>query len=185
MADTSPAAPVEIFDSLPYYDNELEQYPLLKQKVEQELARQPKPPATLHPRVPPPYELFTVCALSFKCSIYGLNASSIFQKNPLLQAELERVESHQPFPSLDNIRYQLPGPSSSPGTPEEWDAALKNARAQLEHQRIRCVALAHTIGRSLTESCVLQANQLNLAANIWPQCVENTQLSSRRNCETV
>lgn len=63
MADTSPAAPVEIFDSLPYYDNELEQYPLLKQKVEQELARQPKPPATLHPRVPPPYELFTVCAI--------------------------------------------------------------------------------------------------------------------------
>lgn len=50
----------EIFDSLPYYDNDLEQFPLLKQKVEQELARVPKPPQTLHPRVPPPYKLFAV-----------------------------------------------------------------------------------------------------------------------------
>jgi Breast carcinoma amplified sequence 2 (BCAS2) len=56
------APPIEIFDSLPYYDNDLEQFPFLKQKVEQELARQPKPPQTLHPRVPPPYQLFAVRA---------------------------------------------------------------------------------------------------------------------------
>ncbi|KAF5377603.1 hypothetical protein D9615_005165 [Tricholomella constricta] len=107
----------EIFDSLPYYDDDLQKHPGLKRKVDQELARQPKPPTILHPRVPPPYELFA--------------------KNPLLRAELERVESHQPFPSLDSLRYQLPGPTSSPGTDEEWQAALQNARAQLEHQRIR------------------------------------------------
>jgi hypothetical protein len=51
---------IEIFDSLPYYDNDLQNYPQLKEKVDQELARQPKPPSTIHPRVPPPYELFAV-----------------------------------------------------------------------------------------------------------------------------
>ncbi|KAJ7597635.1 Pre-mRNA-splicing factor SPF27 [Mycena floridula] len=107
----------EIFDSLPYYDNDIDISPLLKQKVEQELGRQLKPPAGLHPNIPPPFELFT--------------------KNPLLKAELERVESHQPLAVLDATRFQLPGPSSTPGTDEEWKAALQNARAQLEHQRIR------------------------------------------------
>ncbi|KZP32221.1 breast carcinoma amplified sequence 2 [Athelia psychrophila] len=112
----------EIFDSLPYYDDDLEKYPLLKEKVERELAREPKPPQALHPRVPA--------------------AVSLFANNPLLAAELERVETHQPFPSLDSIRYQLPGPTSAPGTDEEWQAALKNAHAQLEHQRIRHTNLA-------------------------------------------
>ena len=54
------APPVEIFDSLPYYDNDLELFPILKQKVEQEFAREPKPPQTLHPRVPPQPKLFAV-----------------------------------------------------------------------------------------------------------------------------
>ncbi|KAJ4489552.1 breast carcinoma amplified sequence 2 [Lentinula edodes] len=118
MADNSdsPSAP-EIFDSLPYYDDDLTKFPFLKEKVEKELAREPKPPTTLHPRVPPAYELFT--------------------KNPLLQAELERIESHHPFPPLDTTRYQLPPPTSVPATDEEWQASLNNARAQLEHQRIR------------------------------------------------
>ncbi|KAK1232594.1 hypothetical protein PQX77_004262 [Marasmius sp. AFHP31] len=116
MADSEPQS-AEIHDSLPYYDKELELYPHLQQKVQQELAREPKPPTTLHPRVPPPFELFS--------------------NNPLLKAELERVEAHQPFPPLDHVRYQLPGPTSTPATEEEWTAALDNARAQLEHQRIR------------------------------------------------
>lgn len=55
MAETA-----ELLESLPYYDDDLEQYPWLKEKVDREFARQPKPPATLHPRVPPAYELFTV-----------------------------------------------------------------------------------------------------------------------------
>jgi Breast carcinoma amplified sequence 2 (BCAS2) len=50
-----------IFDSLPYYDNDLDLYPNLREKVEKELAREGKPPQTLHPKVPLPIELFTVC----------------------------------------------------------------------------------------------------------------------------
>jgi len=50
----------EIFDSLPYYDDDLEKFPFLKQKFEQEFAREPKPPQALHPRVPPAITLFAV-----------------------------------------------------------------------------------------------------------------------------
>ncbi|KAG0703116.1 breast carcinoma amplified sequence 2 [Suillus ampliporus] len=112
----------EIFDSLPYYDNDLEQNPILKEKVERELAREPKPPQTLHPRVPPPLELF--------------------KDKPWLADEFARVEAHQPLKPLDTIRYQLPAPTSTPGTDEEWQQALNNAQAQLEHQRIRHTNLA-------------------------------------------
>lgn len=59
----------------------------------------------------------------------------------MLKAELERIESHQPFPPIDTHRYTLPTPSL-PGTDEEWQAALKNARAQLEHQHLRSVRAA-------------------------------------------
>ena len=51
-----------IFDSLPYYDNDLERYPILKEKVEKELAKEAKPQG-IHPRVPPPPKLFAVSAL--------------------------------------------------------------------------------------------------------------------------
>jgi hypothetical protein len=57
----------------------------------------------------------------------------------MLEAELARVESHQPLRELDTIRHQLPAPTSIPSTDEEWQAALKNADAQLEHHRIRFV----------------------------------------------
>ncbi|KAG6837033.1 hypothetical protein H0H93_015896 [Arthromyces matolae] len=120
MAEASSQA--EIFDSLPYYDDDLQRFPDLKLKVDRELAKEPKPPSTLHPNVPPPFELFS--------------------NNPLLKAELERVESHQPFPPLDTVRYQLPPPSSNPGTDEEWHVALQNAHAQLEHQKIRSTNLS-------------------------------------------
>ncbi|KAH6917544.1 Pre-mRNA-splicing factor SPF27 [Coprinopsis sp. MPI-PUGE-AT-0042] len=110
----------EIFDSLPYYDDDLQKYPNLKAKVDQELAKELKalnPGGGLHPRVPPAVELFA--------------------DQPLLKAEMERARSHQPFPSLDTLRYQLPAPTSTPGTDQEWKAAVDNARAQLQHQRIR------------------------------------------------
>ena len=55
----------------------------------------------------------------------------------MLQAELERVSSHRLLPPLDTTRYQLPAPTK-PESEEEWAAALQNARAQLEHQRLRC-----------------------------------------------
>jgi hypothetical protein len=59
MADDS--APSNfIFDSLPYYDNDLEQFPILREKVDKELAKEGEPPSTLHPRVPGEFELFKV-----------------------------------------------------------------------------------------------------------------------------
>lgn len=56
--------PEELFDSLPYYDNDLDVQPILRQKVEAELAKESRKnpnPNTLHPKVPPPLELFQVC----------------------------------------------------------------------------------------------------------------------------
>lgn len=49
-----------VFDALPYYDNDLDVHPELKAKVEKELAREAKPPTALHPKVPPPINLFSV-----------------------------------------------------------------------------------------------------------------------------
>ena len=53
----------EILDSLPYYDNDLELIPALRQKVDAEIARESRAiqQQALHPKVPPPVELFTVC----------------------------------------------------------------------------------------------------------------------------
>ena len=56
----------------------------------------------------------------------------------MLQAELERVSNHRLLPPLDTTRYQLPAPMK-PDNEEEWQKALQNARAQLEHQRLRYV----------------------------------------------
>ena len=145
MANDNSAA----FDSLPYYDNDLELYPILKEKVEMELAREPKPPQTMHPLVPPPLELFKV----------GVEISSqprephMIQDNPLLAAELARVEAHQPLVPLDTLRYQLPAPTSSPGTDEEWREALRNAHAQLEHQRLRSALELQNGALGLTRYC--------------------------------
>ena len=61
-----------IFDSLPYYDDDLEQYPGLKQKVERELARQARPTDELHPKVPPEFQLFTASPISCILSAYRL-----------------------------------------------------------------------------------------------------------------
>jgi hypothetical protein len=55
-----------IFDSLPYYDNDLDIYPSLRAKVEKELAREGKPPQEIHSKVPPPIELFTVSTMSYR-----------------------------------------------------------------------------------------------------------------------
>ena len=63
--------------------------------------------------------------------------------NPLLRAELERVEKHQPIPPLDAVRYQVPAPPAN-ASEEEWIAALNNAKSQLEHLRIRSVSLLLT-----------------------------------------
>ncbi|KAF5336881.1 hypothetical protein D9611_003186 [Ephemerocybe angulata] len=120
------AAIEDIFDSLPYYDDDLQKFPQLREKVDQELARELKKidQSTLHAKVPPPIQLFTT------------------DDHPLLKAELERARAGQPMPSIDTMRYQLPAPTSNPGSDEEWKEALDNARAQLQHQRIRQTNLA-------------------------------------------
>jgi pre-mRNA-splicing factor SPF27 len=50
----------EMFESLPYYDDDLQKYPELKEKVDREMARELNQPTSLHPNVPPPIELFSV-----------------------------------------------------------------------------------------------------------------------------
>ncbi|THH32324.1 hypothetical protein EUX98_g1851 [Antrodiella citrinella] len=124
--DTSSASSSSlIFDSLPYYDNDYEQDPSLKDRAEKLIAKElgkAQPQGDLHPRVPPP--------------------TTLFSGNPVLETEMKRIEAQQPFPPLDTLRYQLPGPTSSPGTQEEWTTALNNAKAQLEHQRLRQTNIA-------------------------------------------
>lgn len=59
MASTSSPA---FFDALPYYDNDLDTHPILREKVQHELAvevqklKQDAP----HPNLPPVYEPFKV-----------------------------------------------------------------------------------------------------------------------------
>jgi len=119
MASEAYQEPAPLFDSLPYYDNDLEIHPILREKVQHELAveTQKIQQEGLHPRIPPPTELFV--------------------NNPLLAAELERVGARQPLAAIDTSRYQLTLSSVTPSNEEEWKSALDGAYAQLEHQRIR------------------------------------------------
>jgi Breast carcinoma amplified sequence 2 (BCAS2) len=130
--------PAPLFDSLPYYDNDLEIHPILREKVQHELAveTQKIQQEALHPRAPPPVELFVV---SESDSTYGYSQllACFSQNNPLLSAELRRVEARKPLVAIDTSRYQLTSSSSMPSTDEGWKSALDGAYAQLEHQRIR------------------------------------------------
>ena len=62
MSSEEQTGPI-IFDSLPYYDNDLERDSTLKEKAERLVARELKQPSGLHPRVPPAWNLFPVCKL--------------------------------------------------------------------------------------------------------------------------
>ena len=103
--------------------------------------------------------------------------TTVSQNNPLLQAELARIEAHQPLPPLDTTRYQLPGPTESTATVEDWEASLRNANAQLEHQRLRCVANS-SMARGLETNPLfdVQAHEPRAFAKIRLQRVEDTQL---------
>lgn len=48
------------FESLPYYDDDLQKYPYLEALVDKELAREVKAPQTLHPSIPPLADPFAV-----------------------------------------------------------------------------------------------------------------------------
>ncbi|KAI0307554.1 breast carcinoma amplified sequence 2 [Multifurca ochricompacta] len=118
MAAENHQEPAPLFDSLPYYDNDLELHPILREKVQHELAVETQriQQEALHPRVPPPLDLFV--------------------NNPLLATELGRVGARNPLAAIDTSRYQLAS-SRTPSSDEEWKTALDNVHAQLEHQRIR------------------------------------------------
>jgi hypothetical protein len=79
----------------------------------------------------------------------------------LLKAELERVEANQPMPQLDTTRYSLPRPSSVPGSDQEWQTAIQNAQAQLEHQKLRYVR--HNVDHNQIRK-FLKANESNTDA---------------------
>ena len=56
--------------------------------------------------------------------------------------ELERVEQGKPQTPMDNSRYTItPPPKSKRNSLEEWQAAVDNAAAQLEHQNLRLANL--------------------------------------------
>jgi Breast carcinoma amplified sequence 2 (BCAS2) len=159
--------PAPLFDSLPYYDNDLEVHPILREKVQHELAveTQKIQQEALHPRVPPPVELFVVSESDSTYSIQLFQALSVFsQNNPLLSAELQRVEARKPLVAIDTSRYQLTSSLSMPSTDEGWKSSLDGAYAQLEHQRIRyCLAICCLVSKL---TCI-KAQQPCSASTIW------------------
>lgn len=62
MSTDAAEVPV-IFDSLPYYDDDLERDPLLREKAERLIARElsSNEQTQLHARLPPAIALFAVC----------------------------------------------------------------------------------------------------------------------------
>ncbi|KZW02053.1 breast carcinoma amplified sequence 2 [Exidia glandulosa HHB12029] len=162
---------VDIFDSLPYFDRDLELFPDLKRKVDAELAREAgKTPKQLHPKLPPP--------------------ATLFEKNPLLAAELARIEAHKPIPPIDTTRYQLPPPPSGQDASEEaWQKALDNAKAQLTHQELRQsnLALLQTYGANAwrLHNYLLEADAKVYEAALEKLREETTELNrERKNYQT-
>jgi hypothetical protein len=137
MAPESNKQPAPLFDSLPYYDNDLETHPILREKVQHEVAveTQKIQQEALHPRVASPIDLFVVSLSNEQSQL--LQTLSALQNNPLLASELERVGARQPLAAIDTSRYQLTPSSATPSSDEEWKSALDGVYALLEHQRIR------------------------------------------------
>ncbi|KXS17090.1 breast carcinoma amplified sequence 2 [Gonapodya prolifera JEL478] len=109
-----------ILDSLPYIDKEYEDECVRAEVdalIEEELQRRPARDA---PNLPPEILLF--------------------ESNPILAAELDRVERGQKLNAIDTSRYRLPKPPQDDDL-EGWKKAVDNARAQLEHQYSRLINL--------------------------------------------
>lgn len=66
----------------------------------------------------------------------------------MLAAEMKRVAKKEKLSAIDQTRMALPTPGPD-ASEEEWKAALDNAHAQLEHQRIRYVCYIHLRSRSV------------------------------------
>ncbi|KAJ1674095.1 hypothetical protein EV182_003977 [Spiromyces aspiralis] len=110
-------------DSLPYIDKEYND-PEIKAKVdalvEEELKSGRRPTRELD--LPQPVTLF--------------------QGNPLLRAEYDRVKARKPMPRFDVERYKLEPPAGdAAASGKAWRRAAENAAAQLEHQALRMINL--------------------------------------------
>jgi pre-mRNA-splicing factor SPF27 len=58
-----------------------------------------------------------------------------------MEAEFARITAQQGQETMDTARYELPPPGKdSKHSPEAWQTAVDNAKAQLEHQRTRFVS---------------------------------------------
>ena len=58
------------------------------------------------------------------------------QGHPLLQAEVKRVKEQKEMPGVDRTRFSLAAPLAQNDL-RAWGSAVKNAKAQLEHQSTR------------------------------------------------
>lgn len=67
---------------------------------------------------------------------------SSVKSNELLRKEWERIQAEEAFPTMDTSRYSLDPPKGgSRADPSEWNSAVENAAAQLQHQSVRYVPL--------------------------------------------
>eukprot|EP00771_Trimastix_marina_P001378 gnl/Trimastix_PCT/2448.p1 GENE.gnl/Trimastix_PCT/2448~~gnl/Trimastix_PCT/2448.p1 ORF type:complete len:457 (-),score=118.84 gnl/Trimastix_PCT/2448:721-2091(-) len=113
----------EELDALPYIDQEINDESM-RRRVDQLVEDEMK---TFQPR-----DYLT--ELGFKKPEINLDNC------PLLAAERDRIEAGQPMPALDTSRYALPTPSD-PQNLKQWEDAITNAEAQLEHQHLRLMNL--------------------------------------------
>ena len=70
------------------------------------------------------------------------------QGHPLLQAEVNRVKEQKEMPGVDRTRFSLAAPMAQNDL-RAWGSAVKNAKAQLEHQSTRRAPqpeLQHKVG---------------------------------------
>lgn len=58
---------------------------------------------------------------------------NLFEQDPMLKQELERVQKKEGLEALDTERYELKGPSDENDV-EGWKAAVNNTKSQLESQ---------------------------------------------------
>eukprot|EP01097_Dermamoeba_algensis_P002184 TRINITY_DN1873_c0_g1_i1.p1 TRINITY_DN1873_c0_g1~~TRINITY_DN1873_c0_g1_i1.p1 ORF type:complete len:237 (-),score=70.84 TRINITY_DN1873_c0_g1_i1:161-871(-) len=110
--------PWEVYSALPYVEQD---YTLRQSEVrsliEEEMRRNP-PTRNYLAHLPTPPVLF--------------------EKNPLLKAELARVSSGKAMKALDMARYELPTPQGNKQNDlAAWKKAVQNASSQLEHQQLR------------------------------------------------
>eukprot|EP00298_Acanthocystis_sp_HF-20_P026787 c4615_g1_i1.p1 GENE.c4615_g1_i1~~c4615_g1_i1.p1 ORF type:complete len:217 (+),score=77.58 c4615_g1_i1:30-680(+) len=111
-------------DSLPYIDTQYAE-PGMKEQVEKLIKNEMK---TFQPR---------------KDYLAHLpSPPTIFERNPLLKQEFERIARGERIPPIDTVRYQLNRPSTEHWNDiSSWNTAVNNARSQLEHQHLRLMNL--------------------------------------------